>query len=65
MPDGIYLLDSGRGMLARVDPKTGARTDIAFCPGFLRGLAIHNGYAIVTVSLPRDGAFSGLALRTS
>ena len=62
-PDGIYLLDSGRGMLARVDAKTGARTDIAFCPGFLRGLAIHNGYAIATVSLPRDGAFSGLALQ--
>ena len=50
-------------MLARVDPKTGERTDIAFCPGFLRGLAIHNGYAIATVSLPRDGAFAGLALQ--
>jgi len=36
-PEGIYLLDSGRGMLARVDPKSGDRTDIAFCPGFLRG----------------------------
>ena len=43
--------------------KSGARTDIAFCPGFLRGLAIHNGYAIATVSLPRDGAFAGLALQ--
>jgi uncharacterized protein (TIGR03032 family) len=62
-PEGIYLLDSGRGMLARVDPKSGERTDIAFCPGFLRGLAIHNGHAITTVSLPRDGAFGGLALQ--
>lgn len=62
-PEGIYLLDSGRGMLARVDPKSGERTDIAFCPGFLRGLAIHNGHAIATVSLPRDGAFGGLALQ--
>lgn len=61
--DGIYLLDSGRGQIARVDPKSGAKTDIAFCPGFLRGLAIHNGYAIVTVSLPRDGAFAGLQLQ--
>ncbi len=61
--DGIYLLDSGRGQIIRVDPQTGTRTDIAFCPGFLRGLAIHNGYAIATVSLPRDGAFSGLALQ--
>ena len=61
--EGIYLLDSGRGMLVRVDPKTGARDDIAFCPGFLRGLALHGGYAIATVSLPREGAFSGLALQ--
>ncbi|HMG48180.1 MAG TPA: TIGR03032 family protein [Allosphingosinicella sp.] len=61
--DGVYLLDSGRGMLARVDPQSGARTDIAFCPGFLRGLALVGGYAVATVSLPRDGAFSGLALQ--
>lgn len=61
--DGIYLLDSGRGQIARVDPQSGAKTDIAFCPGFLRGLAIHNGHAIATVSLPRDGAFGGLALQ--
>lgn len=61
--DGIYLLDSGRGQIARVDPQSGAKTDIAFCPGFLRGLAIHNGYAIATVSLPRDGAFAGLQLQ--
>ncbi|WP_395613007.1 TIGR03032 family protein [Allosphingosinicella sp.] len=61
--DGIYLLDSGRGQIARIDPETGAKTDIAFCPGFLRGLAIHNGHAIATVSLPRDGAFGGLALQ--
>ena len=62
-PDGVWLLDSGRGMLVRVDPASGARTDIAFCPGFLRGLALHGGYAVATVSLPRDGAFAGLALQ--
>lgn len=63
-PDGnVWLLDSGRGMLARVDPATGRKEDVAFCPGFLRGLALHGGYAVVTVSLPRDGAFSGLALQ--
>ena len=61
--DGIWLLDSGRGMLVRVNPQSGAREDVAFCPGFLRGLALHNGFAVVTVSLPRDGAFSGLALQ--
>ena len=61
--DGIWLLDSGRGMLARVDPASGAREDVAFCPGFLRGLSLHAGFAVVTVSLPRDGAFTGLALQ--
>lgn len=61
--DGIWLLDSGRGMLARVDPATGRREDLAFCPGFLRGLSLHGGFAVVTVSLPRDGAFEGLALQ--
>jgi uncharacterized protein (TIGR03032 family) len=58
----VWLLDSGRGMLARVDPASGKRTDIAFCPGFLRGLSLHRGFAVATVSLPRDGAFTGLAL---
>jgi uncharacterized protein (TIGR03032 family) len=61
--DGIWLLDSGRGMLARVDSQTGAKEDIAFCPGFLRGLSLHGGYAVVTVSKPRGGAFAGLALQ--
>jgi uncharacterized protein (TIGR03032 family) len=58
----LYVLDSGRGFLCRVDRKTGKRSEIAFCPGFLRGLSLHNGYAIVTVSLPRDGSFTGLEL---
>ncbi len=60
--DRVYALDSGRGQLIRIDPTTGAKTDIAFCPGFLRGLSIHNGHAIVTVSKPRDGTFKHLSL---
>lgn len=58
----VYALDSGRGHIIRIDPQTGKKEDIAFCPGFLRGLTIHNGFAIVTVSLPRDGTFQGLEL---
>jgi uncharacterized protein (TIGR03032 family) len=58
----VYALDSGRGRLIRIDPASGRKEDIAFCPGFLRGMALHNGFAIVTLSLPRDGTFSGLAL---
>ncbi len=61
--DGVvYALDSGRGRIIRIDPRTGAKTDIAFCPGFLRGLAIHDNHAIVTVSKPRDGTFKHLSL---
>lgn len=58
----IYALDSGRGQLVLVDRKSGKLTDIAFCPGFLRGLSIHDGFALVTVSKPRNGNFQGLAL---
>jgi len=60
--DQIYVLDSGRGQIVRIDPESGEKTDIAFCPGFLRGMAIHHGHAIVTVSKPRDGTFKGLLL---
>jgi len=58
----LYALDSGRGQLICVDPETGAKETIAFCPGFLRGLALHNGFAIVTASKPRDGSFKELEL---
>lgn len=59
---GVVLLDSGRGQIVRVDPRTGERRDIAFCPGFLRGMALIGGHALVTVSKPRNGTFAGLAL---
>lgn len=58
----IYMLDSGRGYLVRVDPATGTREDVAFCPGFLRGLTFHAGFAVVTLSLPRDVSFKGLPI---
>ena len=62
-PDGkLYAVDSGRGFLVEVDKETGDLRDIAFCPGFLRGLAIINGYALVTVSKPRYGTFEDLPL---
>jgi len=61
-PDGIWLLDSGRGMMVRIDPESGKSEDIAFCPGFLRGLTLFNGHSIATISLPRRGAFDGLLL---
>lgn len=58
----LWVLDSGRGYIARVDETTGKKENVAFCPGFLRGLTIWNGHAIATVSLPRDGTFKNLEL---
>ena len=58
----VYVLDSGRGQIVRIEPATGAKTDIGFCPGFLRGMSIHGNHAIVTVSKPRNGTFAGLLL---
>jgi uncharacterized protein (TIGR03032 family) len=58
----LWVLDSGRGDLCRVDAKTGKAEQRAFCPGFARGLSFWRGYALVATSLPRDGAFKGLEL---
>ena len=58
----LWVLDSGRGYIARVDELTGKKENVCFCPGFLRGLTIWNGHAIATVSLPRDGTFKNLEL---
>ena len=59
----LLVLDSGRGQLEQVDPATGKREQISFLPGFARGMALWNGFALVTVSLPRDGSFEGLELQ--
>ncbi|HEV2598736.1 TIGR03032 family protein [Sphingopyxis sp.] len=60
----LWLLDSGRGQIVRADIDSGRCEDIAFCPGFLRGLAFSGNYAIVTVSLAREGRFRDLAIQT-
>jgi uncharacterized protein (TIGR03032 family) len=60
---GLWALDSGRGMIVRIDPASGAVENVAFCPGFLRGLEFHEGFAIVTVSKARDGSFKELPLQ--
>jgi uncharacterized protein (TIGR03032 family) len=60
--DQLWALDSGRGYLVRVDRFNGKLDRVAFCPGFLRGLAFRNKYAVVGLSLPRDSSFSGLDL---
>ncbi len=59
----LYLLDSGTGRFGTLNPATGGFEEIAFCPGYLRGLAFHGRFAIVGLSQPRENkTFSGLPL---
>ena len=58
----LWVLDSGRGYLCRVEPNTGKLEQVTFCPGFLRGLSFWGRYALIGASLPRDGTFQGLEL---
>ena len=47
------------------DAKSGKTEQVAFCPGFARGLSFWRGYALVATSLPRDGAFMGVELEAN
>lgn len=59
----LWVLNSGTGELGWVDIDSGRFEGIAFCPGFIRGLAFCGDYAIVGLSKPRrERAFSGLTL---
>jgi uncharacterized protein (TIGR03032 family) len=58
----LFFLESGRGQIVRLDLDSGERHDLGFCPGFLRGLSIHDGHALVTVSKPREETFAGLPI---
>jgi uncharacterized protein (TIGR03032 family) len=59
----LWLLNSGTGFLGTIDLKRGHFEPIAFCAGYLRGLAFAGDYAVVGLSRPRhDKTFGGLAL---
>ncbi len=60
----LWLHNSGHGELGYIDVQTGTFEAVAFCPGYLRGLAFWEDYAIVGLSKPRSGdkTFSGLPL---
>ena len=61
--DRLWVLNSGKGEFGWVDLAAGRFEPIAFCPGYLRGLAFAGDYAIVSLSQPRhDKTFGGLAL---
>lgn len=62
----LWVLNSGSGEIGWVERGSsaqGARFHaLAFCPGFVRGLAFHGKYAFVGLSKPRYERFEGLAL---
>jgi uncharacterized protein (TIGR03032 family) len=60
----LWLLDSGSGFVGHADlGETGRFVPLAFCPGYLRGLAFSGEYAVVGLSRPRhERTFTGLAL---
>ena len=60
----LWLLNSGTGYLRQHRPRpAGTFEPLAFCPGYLRGLAFAGDYAVVGLSRPRhDKTFGGLAL---
>ena len=58
----LWVLNSGTGYIGTVDDASAAFEPRAFLPGFMRGLAFHDGHAIVGLSMPRNGSFTGLAL---
>jgi len=62
--DRLWVLNSGQGELGYIDFVSGRFEPVTFCPGYLRGMAFINGYAVVGLSEPRDNkAFSGLPLQ--
>jgi uncharacterized protein (TIGR03032 family) len=56
----LWVLESGKGTLARVDPATGTSETVAVLPGFTRGLAFSGRTAWVGLSQVRDTVFRGL-----
>jgi uncharacterized protein (TIGR03032 family) len=58
----LWLNNSGTGEFGYLDLDAGKFEPVVFCPGFVRGLAFHDNYALVGMSKPRDRHFSGLLL---
>ena len=60
--DRLWVLNSGTGEMGWIDTDSGRFEPLAFCPGYLRGMAFIGKYAVVSLSKPRHDSFHGLAL---
>ena len=62
----LWLLNSGTGMFGWVDIESGGFAEVAFCPGYARGLTFVGPYAVIGLSLARDNrTFRGLPLEAA
>lgn len=57
--DKLWLLNSGTGEFGYADMKTGKFEPITFCPGYQRGLAFHNNFALIGISESRHSKTLG------
>lgn len=61
--DRLWVLESGRGALVTIDPKTGVKTDVARVPGFARGLDFIGPVAFIGLSQLRESnAFTDIEI---
>lgn len=61
--DRLWVLESGNGTLATVDPTTGVLQSTTALPGFTRGLDFFGPFAFIGLSQVRESAmFSGIPL---
>jgi len=62
-PGRVWLLNAGTGFLGFVDSASGKFEEVAFCPGFVRGLSFAGRTALVGLSAARENrTFMGLPL---
>ena len=64
-PSQVWMLNAGTGFFGYVDTASSDRSfvEVAFCPGFTRGLSFVGKYALVGISAARENrTFQGLPL---
>jgi len=55
----LWLDEAASGLFGFVHPGSAAFEEVAFCPGWLSGMAFIDGYALVATSASRDGQGAG------
>ena len=59
----VHRLYAGTGHFGRIEPSDGNFEPLAFCAGYLRGMAFIQDFAVVGLSRPRENkTFTGLEL---